>query len=115
MGGSAGARMAAYLGSYGPVEFGGDDLPRPGAVIMQYTGHADYTKNDPPTYASVGENDGIASWRTMENRIKGLSALGIDTEFQKYPNLLHGFGLGIGTSSEGWINNAIAFWQKQMK
>ena len=48
-GGSAGARMAAWLGSYGPAAFGGDDLPKPGAVIMQYTGHSDYTENDPPT------------------------------------------------------------------
>lgn len=28
-GGSAGARMAAYLGTYGPAGFGGDDLPKP--------------------------------------------------------------------------------------
>lgn len=62
--------MVAYLGSYGPSAFGGDDLPRPSAVIMQYTGHSDYTKNDPPTYAVIGENDGIASWRTMEQRMK---------------------------------------------
>ena len=34
-GGSAGARMAAWLGSYGAEAFGGGDLPRPGAVIMQ--------------------------------------------------------------------------------
>ena len=41
-GGSAGGRMTAWLGSYGPAAFGGDDLPRPGAVIMQYTGHSEY-------------------------------------------------------------------------
>ncbi len=35
-GGSAGARMAAYLGSYGPAGFGGGDLPRPGAVNFGY-------------------------------------------------------------------------------
>lgn len=34
-GGSAGARMAALLGSYGPAAFGGDNLPQPGTVIMQ--------------------------------------------------------------------------------
>ena len=68
-GGSAGARMAAWLGSYGPAAFGGDDLPQPGAVIMQYTGHSDYTESDPPTFACVGENDGIANWRTMERRL----------------------------------------------
>lgn len=113
-GGSAGARMAAYLGSYGPSAFGGDNLPQPGAVIMQYTGHNDYTENDPPTYACVGENDGIASWRMMEQRINTLSSLGIDTKFHKYSNLGHGFGLGIGTSAEGWFNDALAFWEKQI-
>lgn len=112
-GGSAGARMAAWLGSYGTAAFGEDELPRPGAVIMQYTGHSDYTENDPPTYVCVGENDGIASWRTMENRLNHLSAMGIDTEFHKYPNLGHGFGLGTGTAAEGWINDAVAFWEKQ--
>ena len=113
-GGSAGARMAAWLGSYGPAAFGGADLPRPGAVIMQYTGHSDYTENDPPTYACVGENDGIASWRTMETRINNLSAIGIDTEFHKYTGLNHGFGLGTGTVAEGWLDDAAAFWEKQM-
>lgn len=54
--------MAAWLGSYGPAAFGGDDLPQPSAVIMQYTGHSDYTENDPPTFACVGESDGIANW-----------------------------------------------------
>ena len=29
-GGSAGGRMAAWLGSYGPAAFGGDELPQPG-------------------------------------------------------------------------------------
>lgn len=113
-GGSAGARMSAWLGSYGPAAFGGDDLLRPGAVIMQYTGHTDYTENDPPTYACVGENDGIASWRTMESRLNNLNDLGIDTEFHKYPNLRHGFGLGTNTVAEGWLDDAVTFWEKQM-
>nr|WP_249304840.1 alpha/beta hydrolase [Qiania dongpingensis] len=113
-GGSAGARMAAWLGSYGPAAFGGDDLPQPGAVIMQYTGHSDYTENDPPTYACVGENDGIASWRIMQQRLEALDSLGIDTEFHKYPGLAHGFGIGIGTAAEGWVDDAVAFWEKQM-
>ncbi len=114
-GGSAGGRMAAWLGSYGPAAFGGDDLPRPGAVIMQYTGHTDYTEEDPPTFACVGESDGIASWRTMQNRIDNLSALGIPTEFHHYPGLSHGFGLGTGTAAEGWFDQAVAFWEEQMQ
>lgn len=114
-GGSAGARMAAYLGSYGPVAFGGNDLPRPGAVIMEYTGHSDYTKNDPPTFAVVGDDDGIANWRVMQRRLEILSNLGIPTEFHHYPGLGHGFGLGTGTASEGWFDKAVAFWEAQMK
>ncbi len=113
-GGSAGARVAAWLGSYGPAAFGGDELPKPGTVVMQYTGHSDYTKSDPPTYACVGDQDGIASWRVMEERINHLSDSGIATEFHKYPGLGHGFGLGIGTVAEGWLDDAVAFWERQM-
>lgn len=113
-GGSAGARMAAWLGTYGPAAFGGDDLPQPGAVIMQYTGLGEYSPSDPPTYACVGDQDGIASWRVMKARLDALSALGIDTEFHVYEGLGHGFGLGTGTSAEGWIDDAIAFWSRQM-
>lgn len=113
-GGSAGGRMAAWLGSYGPSAFGGDELPQPGAVIMQYTGLSDYTENDPPTFACVGENDGIANWRTMQQRIDALSGLGIPTEFHHYPGLSHGFGLGTGTVAEGWIDEAVEFWEDQM-
>lgn len=113
-GGSAGGRMAAYLGSYGTEAFGGGYYPRAGAAIIQYTGHSEVTKNDPPTYMCVGENDGIASWRTMERRAGALQSLGIDTAFYKYPDLGHGFGLGTGTAAEGWIHDAIAFWEKQM-
>ena len=113
-GGSAGGRIAAWLGSYGPAAFGGDELPRPGAVIMQYTGHSDYTENDPPTFACVGERDGIANWRTMQRRIEALDALGIPTEFHHYPGLPHGFGLGTGTVAEGWLDEAAQFWDAQM-
>ena len=113
-GGSAGARMAAWLGSLGPEAFGGARLPRPAAVVMQYTGHSDYTRNDPPTYACVGEDDGIAPWRAMERRIEALRACGVETEFHHYAGLSHGFGLGTGTIAEGWINDAAAFWQKQI-
>lgn len=110
-GGSAGARMAAYLGAYGPAGFGGDPLPHPAAVIMQYTGHSEYSRNDPATYVCVGTNDGIASWRTMQRRLEAMAALGIPTEFHAYEGLGHGFGLGTGTVAEGWINDAVAFWE----
>lgn len=114
-GGSAGARMAAWLGGYGPAAFGGTISQKPGTVVMQYTGLSDYSEADPPTYACVGDRDGIASWRTMKARLDGMSALGIPTEFHVYPGLSHGFGLGNGTVAEGWIDDAVRFWETQMK
>ena len=113
-GGSAGARMAAWIGSYGTAYFGGDELPQPSAVIMQYTGHSDYSYSDPATFACVGESDGIANWRVMQQRLERLNELGISTEFHHYPGLGHGFGLGEGTVAQGWINEAVAFWEAQI-
>ena len=114
-GGSAGGRMAVWLGTYGSAAFGGDNLPRPSAIITQYTGLNEFSKNDPPTYACVGDKDGIAYWKTMQERLNRLNSLGVDTEFHVYEGLRHGFGLGTGTVAEGGINDAVAFWEKQMK
>ncbi|MDD3137415.1 MAG: alpha/beta hydrolase [Lachnospiraceae bacterium] len=114
-GGSAGARMAAWVGSYGTQAFGGSNTPMASAVIMQYTGYSEYSKNDPPTYVCVGDSDGIANWRTMKTRLENMSSLGIDTEFHVYSGLGHGFGIGKGTVAEGWLSDAVAFWEKQMK
>jgi len=113
-GGSAGARMAAWLGSYGTATFGEKELPRAGAVIMQYTGLSEVYGNEPPTYNCVGTRDGIASWRTMESRINAIRANGTDAEIEVFDGLSHGFGLGTGTVAEGWINNAVSFWESQM-
>ncbi|WP_422480923.1 alpha/beta hydrolase [Pleomorphochaeta sp. DL1XJH-081] len=113
-GGSAGARMAAWLGSYGTTAFGESEYPKPKAVIMQYTGLTEVTGNEPPTYACVGTSDGIASYRTMENRINRIKAQGTDAEIDIFEGLPHGFGLGEGTIAEGWIDNAIKFWENQV-
>ncbi len=113
-GGSAGGRMVAYLGSYGTAYFGGGNYPRPAAAVIQYTGHSEYTKNDTPTYMCVGENDGIANWRIMQWRAEAMQSAGIETEFHKYAGLSHGFGLGTGTAAEGWLDDAVRFWERQM-
>jgi acetyl esterase/lipase len=114
-GGSAGARMAAWLGSYGTAAFGEAEYPRPAAVIMQYTGLTEVNGNEPPTYSCVGTSDGIASYRVMENRIKQIKANGTDAEIEIFDNLPHGFGLGEVTIAEGWIDRAVKFWENQMK
>lgn len=113
-GGSAGARMAAWLGSYGTESFGEAAWPRPAAVIVNYTGLSEVTGTEPPTYSAVGTADGIASWRTMERRIQDIRANGTDAEIEIFSGLSHGFGLGISTAAEGWLDNAVAFWERNM-
>lgn len=108
-GGSAGARMAAWLGSYTPAAFGEADESQPGAVIMQYTGHTELLGNEPPTYACVGTNDGIASAGMMQWRIDQIKAAGTDAEIEIFDGLSHGFGLGTGTVAEGWLDRAVRF------
>ena len=128
-GGSAGARMAAVLGNRQHLEQltgrsaiswkeGGSRaasesrtvLPQASAVIMQYTGFEDCSPDDAPTYACVGTEDRIAWWRGMEARLAQLESMGIPTEFHAYKGLQHGFGIGTGTVAEGWIDDAVAFW-----
>ena len=113
-GGSAGARMAAWLGNLGTERFGEKAYPRPAAVIMQYTGLSEVTGNEPPTYACVGTADGIASYQVMERRIRQIKANGTDTQIEVFNGLPHGFGLGTGTVAAGWIDNAIKFWERNM-
>ena len=114
-GGSAGARMAAFLGSYGTEYYGEKECDKPSAVIMQYTGLSEVYGNEPPTYNCVGTYDGIANYQVMKRRIEKIKKNGTDAMIEIFDGLSHGFGLGIGTVAEGWINNAIKFWERNSK
>jgi acetyl esterase/lipase len=85
-GSSAGARMVASIGLYGTESFGGNVLPKSGAIIMAYTGHTDFTRDDPPTFAVVGERDGIAPAAVMEARVRKMRANGIYAAIIIVPN-----------------------------
>jgi acetyl esterase/lipase len=110
-GSSAGARMAAAIGTHGTARFGGDDLPRPAAVVMAYTGHSEVGPVEPATFVVVGEHDGIAPPSVMERRVAALRRIGAEVEFHRYSGLGHGFGPGTGTSAAGWLDRAVRFWE----
>lgn len=113
-GSSAGARMAASIGTHGTSSFGSREVSKPATVVMAYTGHSDYSAEDPPTFVVVGEQDGIAPPATMERRVAALRQAGVEVAYRKYKGLGHGFGPGVGTSAEGWITEAVRFWEKAM-
>jgi acetyl esterase/lipase len=114
-GSSAGARMAAAIGSHGAALFGGSALSKPSALVLLYTGHSDLASTEPPTFVAVGDADGIAPPSVMERRVAALRRVGTDVEYHRYRGVGHGFGLGVGTSAEGWIADAVRFWARQIK
>jgi acetyl esterase/lipase len=111
-GSSAGARMAASLGSHGVARFRGADLPKPSAVVMAYTAHSDHGHDEPATFVIVGGRDGISPPSAMERRVSALRRMGTEVEYRKFAGVGHGFGLGVGTTAEGWIEAAIRFWRR---
>jgi acetyl esterase/lipase len=113
-GSSAGARMAAAIGTHGAARFGGADLPKPAAIVTAYTGHSEVGPVEPPTFVVVGEHDGIAPPAAMQRRVDALKRARTKVELHVYPDLGHGFGLGIGTSAEGWVSEATQFWAKNL-
>ena len=78
-----------------------------GLVYVEVTGA------EPPTFSAVGTSDGIASWRTMQRRIEAIRASGTPAQVEIFRGLPHGFGVGTGTAAEGWLDDAVAFWEQQ--
>jgi acetyl esterase/lipase len=104
-GSSAGARMVGNIGQ------GGYDLPKPRIVVIAYTGHTSFSENFPPTFITVSEDDRIVNVSEVDRRVENMRNSGIEVEYHKYKNAGHGFGLGVGTDDEGWIEYAIRFWE----
>jgi len=113
-GSSAGARIVANIGSFGLRRFGGREYPGPSTVIMAYTGRAQYSRQDPPTFVVVSEDDRIVDVATVERRVEGLRSSGVEVEFHKFRRAGHGFGIGTGTDAAGWIDDAVRFWEKHI-
>lgn len=112
-GGSAGARMVALVDSFGSAYFGGKETPKATAVIMAYTGHEDVSGVEAPSFVVVGDDDWIAPPKLMRKRVDALKHQGTEVVFKIYANVAHGFGLGLNTAAEGWVDEAIRFWKNQ--
>jgi acetyl esterase/lipase len=107
-GSSAGARMV------GNIALGGYDLPKPRIVVIAYTSQPSFSKNFPPAFITVSEDDRIVNVSGVDRRVENMRKAGIEVEYRKYKHAGHGFGLGVGTDAEGWIEYAIRFWEKHI-
>jgi acetyl esterase/lipase len=110
-GSSAGARMVGNIALNGTASFGGYDLPKPRIVVIAYTGDTGFSENYPPAFITVSEDDRIVNVSVVDRRVENMRNAGIEVEYRKYKNAGHGFGLGVGTDAEGWIEYAIQFWE----
>ena len=119
-GGSAGCMMVTniitgFLISERAEYDGAKNLPLPAVQMLAYTTYVEYAKNTRPLFSIVGDSDGLANAEIMAQRAEAMRNSGLDVEFSVYPNLGHGFALGTGTSSEGWVNNALRFWERYLR
>lgn len=103
-------------------------LPRPATINLIYTdrfllynedGSADLQFDDADkglhVFAIVGEGDAYGGDWVLDRKIPEMKAvLGDDhVIYHKYSDYPHGGGLGVGTSAEGWMEQAITFWNEQ--
>lgn len=77
-------------------------------VCIQNHMDADY----PPTYILHGDNDFVVPHGyNSEVLVEALKANGVRYQYHLCEGLNHGFGLGVGTKAEGWLIEAVTFWQ----
>jgi acetyl esterase/lipase len=113
-GSSAGARMVGDIALNGVTHYGGLDIPKPGVVVIAYTGHSIYSSGFPPTFITVSEDDPIANASGVDRRVNNLKRAGVRVEYHRFKHAGHGFGTGVGTDAEGWIDSAAQFWQDNL-
>lgn len=70
----------------------------------------EYLYNALPFFFPNGQN--TYKHLTIHEGFPFAIALGIDAEFHLLPDLRHGFGLGRGTTADGWHEDAVRFWEK---
>jgi acetyl esterase/lipase len=114
-GGSAGARMVGNVVNSLPLRVGNRVLPQPAAAFIAYTAQGIYSRRFPPTFMMVSEDDAVAPAAVVDQRVHKLRAAGVEVEYRRYRSAGHGFGLGVGTDAQGWMADAIAFWQRQLQ
>lgn len=143
-GSSAGGHLAASFGTnnMGYPMYG---LPKPGAIMLSYPvitmgkmthegtrnnllGQApgseekryasiehQITADYPPTFVWCGSADTCVNPENSRMLARALEEQNIRYRFIEYPGIEHGVGLGTGMACEGWIEEAVRFWENCME
>jgi acetyl esterase/lipase len=112
---SAGAMVVSQWGtdSNGYAKFGMD---KPACVFLAYGGSAakdEMSSKYPAAYVVYCKDDATVSPDGMAEMAARLKELGVPCEENAGAEGGHGFGLGLDTDVEGWVEEAVDFWQGQ--
>ena len=139
-GSSAGGHLAASFGTetMGYAKYG---LPQPGAMVLIYpvvtmgplthegtrenllgnhpteeqiamtSVEQQVTAAYPPTFLWTGDADQAVPPDNSRMLAAALKERNIHCRLEVYPGVDHGAGLGIGLACEGWLEQAVDFWQ----
>ena len=91
-------------------------LPAPSCIVQVYTDRfimdkMTFTEGDPAMFVIVGEGDAYGGDESLDVKVPQMQEAGIEVEYHKIDGYPHGVGLGNGTAAEGWIYDAITFWE----
>lgn len=82
------------------------------SVCVQYWIRPGY----PPVYMFTGDDDILVkAGAHTDVMAQALKANGIPYIYQKFFGVPHGVGLAVGTNAEGWLEEAVAFWEKSVE
>lgn len=68
----------------------------------------------PPTFITVSGDNPIANASGMDRRVENLRLSGITVEYHRVKHTGHGFGIGFGNDTEGWMDYAAQFWKDNL-
>lgn len=66
----------------------------------------------PRTYVWQCDADDTVPIQNTQLLAQALAKQGVEHEYEVFPGDAHGWGLGVGTPAEGWLERAIRLWTK---
>jgi acetyl esterase/lipase len=112
-GSSAGGRLACHWGSPASTGAAARGFTPPAALITAYPGPAAELPGPlAPLFTVMAMDDELIPVDEVDDFIARLEREGTPVDYRRVPTGRHGFGLGIGTSAAGWLDDAVSFWER---
>ena len=110
-GSSAGGAVVSAWGTDGPLGAEAHGFEPPAAIIGAYPAPwFEPASSFPPYFVIMAADDTAIPVAQIDALVDDLEAEGVEVEYQRLESGGHGFGTGVGTPAEGWLDDAVAFW-----